>query len=78
MRHEGPGKGPLGSRQATLRGRIGQSGNCTSQKDGEILELGYLKCIDTCCYGEGWLTALEVETDETWQADKEGEMRDLG
>ena len=23
----------------------------TAQKDGEILDLGYLKCIDTYCYG---------------------------
>lgn len=47
----------------------------TSQRDGEILDLGYLKCIDTCCYGEGWLTALDVESGQVWQADKEGRMR---
>ena len=32
----------------------------TAQKSGEILDLGHLKCIDTYCYGGGWLTALEV------------------
>jgi serine/threonine protein phosphatase 1 len=47
----------------------------TAQKDGEILDLGYLKCIDTCCYGNGWLTALDVETGQVWQADKEGKLR---
>ena len=47
----------------------------TSQKDGQIVDLGYLKCIDTCCYGEGWLTALEVASGQIWQADKEGKMR---
>jgi serine/threonine protein phosphatase 1 len=47
----------------------------TAQKGGEILDLGYLKCIDTCCYGQGWLTALDVESGQLWQADKEGRMR---
>jgi len=47
----------------------------TAQKNGEILDLGYLKCIDTCCYGAGWLTALDVESGEVWQADKEGCLR---
>jgi serine/threonine protein phosphatase 1 len=47
----------------------------TSQKTGEILDLGHLKCIDTYCHGGGWLTALEVKTEEVWQADEEGAMR---
>ena len=47
----------------------------TSQKNGEILDLGYLKCIDTYCYGGGWLTAMDVRTEEVWQANKDGEMR---
>ena len=48
----------------------------TSQKEGEVLDLGYLKCIDTFCYGSGWLTAMEVETGRLWQADKAGRMRE--
>ncbi len=47
----------------------------TSQKTGEVLDLGYLKCIDTRCYGEGWLTALDVDSGQLWQANKQGEMR---
>jgi serine/threonine protein phosphatase 1 len=47
-----------------------------SQKNGAILDLGYLKCIDTWCYGDGWLTALEVESGRLWQANKAGMMRD--
>lgn len=47
----------------------------TSQKSGEILDLGYLKCIDTRCYDQGWLTALDVDTDQVWQANKRGERR---
>jgi len=47
----------------------------TAQKNGEILDLGYLICIDTCCYSDGWLTALEVETGQVWQADQLGRLR---
>jgi serine/threonine protein phosphatase 1 len=47
----------------------------TSQRSGEILDLGYLVCIDTFCYGGGWLTALDVQTEEVWQASREGELR---
>jgi serine/threonine protein phosphatase 1 len=49
----------------------------TSQKNGEILDLGHVRCIDTYCYGGGWLTALDVDSDEVWQADREGKMRRL-
>jgi len=47
----------------------------TAQRDGRILDLGYLKCIDTCCYGNGYLTALDVNTGQVWQADKKGAMK---
>jgi serine/threonine protein phosphatase 1 len=47
----------------------------TSQKNGEILDLGYLVCIDTYCYGGGWLTALDVDTREVWQTNSQGELR---
>jgi serine/threonine protein phosphatase 1 len=47
----------------------------TSQKSGEILDLGYLKCIDTYCYGGQWLTALDVSTGEIVQADPDGHLR---
>ncbi len=47
----------------------------TAQKDGEILDLGHIKCIDTYCYGGGWLTALDVVTSEVWQASMSGELR---
>jgi len=50
----------------------------TVQRDGRILDLGHLKCIDTGCYCGGWLTALEVQTGQVWQADAEGRMRDEG
>jgi serine/threonine protein phosphatase 1 len=47
----------------------------TSQKSGEIVDLGHLQCIDTYCYGGGWLTALEVNTGEVWQTNQRGEHR---
>jgi serine/threonine protein phosphatase 1 len=48
----------------------------TSQKDGEIFDIGYLKCIDTYCYGGGWLTALDITTGRVWQAARNGSLRD--
>jgi serine/threonine protein phosphatase 1 len=47
----------------------------TAQKSGKILDLGYLKCIDTWCYGDGWLTAMDVDTGQVWQAAKNGKRR---
>jgi serine/threonine protein phosphatase 1 len=47
----------------------------TSQKTGEILDLGHLVCIDTYCHGGGWLTALEVGTGQVWQTNQRGELR---
>lgn len=47
----------------------------TSQKDGKILDLGHLTCIDTYCYGSGWLTALEIYSGKVWQADRHGRLR---
>ncbi len=48
----------------------------TSLKDGEVLDLGYLICIDTFCWGGGWLTALDTTTGQTWQVSPEGQLRD--
>ena len=47
----------------------------TSQKGGEILDLGHLTCIDTYCHGGGWLTALDVNSGEVWQANQSGAVR---
>jgi serine/threonine protein phosphatase 1 len=41
----------------------------------DILDLGFLKCIDTNCYGGGWLTALEIETGKVTQANQWDEVR---
>ena len=47
----------------------------TSQKGGEILDLGHLLCIDTNCHGGGWLTALDVGSGRYWQANEQGQVR---
>jgi serine/threonine protein phosphatase 1 len=47
----------------------------TSQKTGEVLDFGYLMCIDTYCYGGGWLTALDATNGQIWQVDPGGKLR---
>ena len=47
----------------------------TPQANGEILDGGHLVCVDTCCFGGGYLTALEVNTFETIQCDLHGHLR---
>src|SRR4051794_740525 len=66
LRHTIPG--PHHSGKTVITGH-------TSQKDGAILDLGYLKCIDTYCYGGGWLTALDVSSGQIWQANRLGQLR---
>ena len=55
-------------------GKIAVVGH-TPQTDGKILDLGYLKCIDTGCGFGGFLTALEVADGRIWQVDEHGELR---
>jgi len=37
-----------------------------------------VKCIDTYCYGYRWLTALDVQSDQVWQAGRWGALREPG
>lgn len=39
----------------------------TPQLKGKIGYFGHITCIDTCCFGGGCLTAVEVGTGEIWQ-----------
>jgi serine/threonine protein phosphatase 1 len=48
----------------------------TSQKSGEILDLGDTICIDTFVYGGGWLTCLDVGSLRYWQANLLCQTRD--
>ena len=47
----------------------------TPQQSGEVLDLGFLVCLDTNCARGGWLTALDVDSREVWQADQSGRLR---
>jgi serine/threonine protein phosphatase 1 len=49
----------------------------TEQKNGEILDLGCVKCIDTACWRYGWLTALDVTSNQLWQASRFGGLREF-
>lgn len=60
--------GPHGSGKTAIVGH-------TAQKNGEAFDLGYLKCIDTCCYGGGWLTGMDVRDGQVWQVDQAGRPR---
>ena len=57
-----------------LSGKVAVVGH-TASKNGEILDLGHLICVDTYCYGGGWLTAIELYEGQVWQVSKDGEMR---
>jgi serine/threonine protein phosphatase 1 len=48
----------------------------TSQKTGAVLDAGHIVCIDTYCFGGGWLTAYEPKTGQVWQADEFGNLRE--
>ncbi len=47
----------------------------THDRGGQIFDIGHLICIDTFCYGGGWLTALDVRSGKIWQANREGGLR---
>jgi len=47
----------------------------TPQRSGEVLDGGHVLCIDTYCFGSGWLTAFDVDSGQLWQADKHGKLR---
>lgn len=48
----------------------------TEQRNGEVLDLGHVKCIDTACYNYGWLTALDAPSGTLWQASRWGMLRE--
>ncbi|MDH3649790.1 MAG: serine/threonine protein phosphatase [Saprospiraceae bacterium] len=47
----------------------------TAQKDGNIANYGHTICIDTCAYGGQWLTCLDVDSGQYWQANQTGDVR---
>lgn len=57
-----------------VSGKIAIVGH-TPQREGRILDLPHLKCIDTDCGHGGILTALDVDSGEIWQVDEFGRKR---
>ncbi len=47
----------------------------TPQINGHVLDVGHLLCLDTFCFGGGYLTAYDLDSGEVLQADRQGHMR---
>jgi serine/threonine protein phosphatase 1 len=47
----------------------------TPQLSGDVLDLGFVVGIDTNCVRGGWLTALDTQSCQIWQVDREGRLR---
>jgi len=45
------------------------------QRSGRIRDLGFAACIDTGPVYGGWLTCLDVDSGQCWQANEKGETR---
>ena len=65
---------PFNQPHAHQSGKIMVCGH-TSQKSGQPRSIGHAICIDTWACGKGWLTCLDVEAGEYWQANQQGETR---
>jgi serine/threonine protein phosphatase 1 len=50
----------------------------TEQASGEVLDLGFVTCLDAACWRYGWLTAIDVRTGKIWQASRWGLLREAG
>jgi serine/threonine protein phosphatase 1 len=47
----------------------------TPSRDGEIQDVGFAACIDTGAVLGRWLTCLDAETGQYWQANQKGQTR---
>lgn len=47
----------------------------TVQKNGLPRDKGYGVCLDTGAYGGGWLTCLDVTSNQYWQSNEKGQVR---
>lgn len=51
---------------------------CGHTVQGDLpTNLGHAICLDTCAYGGGWLTALDVDSGKIWQTNEDGGHRTL-
>jgi serine/threonine protein phosphatase 1 len=47
----------------------------TPQPFGQVLRAEHLVCIDTYCFGDGFLSAMDLETGEVIQVNRHGHLR---
>lgn len=47
----------------------------TPQESGDILDLGHVALIDTHCYADRFLSAVDVDTGDFWQVHSDGSLR---
>ena len=47
----------------------------TPQPFGTVLNVGHLVCVDTYCFGSGFLTAYNLDTGDIIQTDRHGHLR---
>ncbi|QDT12646.1 metallophosphoesterase family protein [Planctomycetes bacterium K23_9] len=47
----------------------------TPQPFGQILNLEHLVCVDTYCFGNGYLSAMDIDTGDVIQVDRHGHLR---
>lgn len=57
-----------------VNGKLAVVGH-THDRGGEIFVVRHLVCLDTFCYGGGWLTAMDFPSRQVWQADAAGRLR---
>lgn len=57
-----------------INGKVAVVGH-TPQPDGDVIDLGHIKAIDTYCYGDQWLSALDVVSGTVWQANNLDDFR---
>lgn len=58
-------------------GKIAVVGH-TPQRAGDPLDHEWLKCLDTNCWDDGWLTAMDLLSGKIWQASNKGVLRTRG
>ncbi|BDS05793.1 serine/threonine protein phosphatase [Oceaniferula spumae] len=51
---------------------------CGHTVQGDLpTNIGHAICLDTCAYGGGWLSALDVDSGQIWQTNEQGQSRTM-
>jgi serine/threonine protein phosphatase 1 len=60
------------------RHQSGKTVVCGHTIQGDLpTNLGHAICLDTCAYGGGWLSALDLDSGRIWQTNEKGESREM-